>query len=296
MRLLMEDEPLLEDMTQSIEALLFSGETNSIIMTREYYQDYSCQFDLRYYPFDSQVCKLLFDVQGLPDQYTILKPDHNGVEFIGTRSLVEFDILLERLEVFSVNNISEAEVKFVFRRRMEFHVTNTFLQTFILIGIGFMSLYFDVDNFSDRIMVTLTTMLVIATITASIQASLPKTSYYKLIDWWLLFSLNALVLTMCFHTGIAHLCYKAKRAASPALIIKGYRSKSASNLISPPKVNSLVNSGFPNEDFRRHFYYRRAHRVNFWGKVAFVALILTFNVAFWYSALTEYSRPPSDLL
>lgn len=88
----------------------------------------------------------------------------------GTRSLVEFDIQLERLEIFSVDNISEAEVKFVFRRRMEFHVTNTFLQTFILIGIGFMSLYFDVDNFSDRIMVTLTTMLVIATITASIQA------------------------------------------------------------------------------------------------------------------------------
>ena len=52
---------------------------------------------------------------------------------------------------------------------MEFHVTNTFLQNFVLIGVGFMSLFFDVDNFSDRIMVTLTTMLVVATITSSIQ-------------------------------------------------------------------------------------------------------------------------------
>ncbi len=53
---------------------------------------------------------------------------------------------------------------------MEFHVTNTFLQTFILIGVGYMSLFFDVDNFTDRIMVTLTTLLVVATMGSSIQS------------------------------------------------------------------------------------------------------------------------------
>ena len=60
-------------------------------------------------------------------------------------------------------------MKFVFRRNMEFHVTNTFLQTFLLTCVGYFSYYFDVDNFSDRIMVVLTTMLVVATITTSIQ-------------------------------------------------------------------------------------------------------------------------------
>ena len=36
-------------------AMLFSGKTNSILMTREYYQEYSCNFHLMYYPFDTQV-------------------------------------------------------------------------------------------------------------------------------------------------------------------------------------------------------------------------------------------------
>ena len=36
-------------------AMLFSGKDNSIYMTREYYQEYSCAFDLTYYPFDTQV-------------------------------------------------------------------------------------------------------------------------------------------------------------------------------------------------------------------------------------------------
>ena len=39
----------------SLSAMLFSGKTNSISMTREYYQEYACKFDLYYYPFDTQV-------------------------------------------------------------------------------------------------------------------------------------------------------------------------------------------------------------------------------------------------
>ena len=64
---------------------------------------------------------------------------------------------------------------------MEFHVTNTFLQTFILTCVGYFSYYFDVDNFTDRIMVVLTTMLVVATITTSIQ-TVSKMIIYKLYN------------------------------------------------------------------------------------------------------------------
>ena len=53
---------------------------------------------------------------------------------------------------------------------MEFHVTNTFLQTFLLVTVGYMSFFFEVTNFTDRIMVALTTMLVIATIVTANQA------------------------------------------------------------------------------------------------------------------------------
>ena len=53
---------------------------------------------------------------------------------------------------------------------MEFHVTNTFLQTLLLVVVGYMSFFFDIDNFTDRIMVSLTTMLVIATIVTANQA------------------------------------------------------------------------------------------------------------------------------
>ena len=101
--------------------------------------------------------------------YLAKDSDSSGIEFLSSRDLVEYQIQTEALHFISVNNISQGIVKFVFRRRMEFHVTNTFLQTFILTCVGYFSYYFDVDNFTDRIMVVLTTMLVVATITTSIQ-------------------------------------------------------------------------------------------------------------------------------
>jgi hypothetical protein len=74
--LVRETGPLPEDYSTSIEgknaplrllylftdqslslAMLFSGKNNSIVFTREYYQDYACQFDLHLYPFDTQVCE-----------------------------------------------------------------------------------------------------------------------------------------------------------------------------------------------------------------------------------------------
>ncbi len=53
-------------------------------------------------------------------------------DYAASRTLVEYEIQLEDLQIGSVNNISRASLKFVFRRRMEFHVANTFLQVRIV--------------------------------------------------------------------------------------------------------------------------------------------------------------------
>ena len=47
-------------------------------------------------------------------------------------------------------------------------------KTFVLVMIGYLSLYYGIDNFTDRTMVVLTTMLVIATITSSIESVINK--------------------------------------------------------------------------------------------------------------------------
>ena len=55
-----------------------------------------------------------------------------------------------------------------------------------------LSFLFDqfVDIDKDRIMIAITTMMVVATIQSSINKMVPKTSYIKMIDVWLLYSFN----------------------------------------------------------------------------------------------------------
>ena len=90
--------------------------------------------------------------------------------------LVEYDILGQSMATTLVGNRSVIEVSITFQRQMEYHLMNTFLQSLLLIFVGYLSFFFHVSNFTDRIMVTLTTMLVVATIMVSIQA-VSRTGY-----------------------------------------------------------------------------------------------------------------------
>ena len=131
-------------------ALIFPGTENSIYVDRRYFQEFSCQFDLLYYPFDTQastsyslkclncllnlfsnflqLCVMEFEIKGKPDNWLVFIQDDRGVEYKDNRLLVEYEIQKEVLQTTSVNNYSRAYVKFVFVRRWEYHVFNTFLQ------------------------------------------------------------------------------------------------------------------------------------------------------------------------
>ena len=51
-----------------------------------------------------------------------------------------------------------------------YHIVNTLLQTKLLLIVGYFTLFFEEENFTDRIMVTLTVLLVMATLMGIIQS------------------------------------------------------------------------------------------------------------------------------
>ena len=113
--------------------MLFSGKSNSIYISREYYQEYGCEFDLTYYPvrrvikksvfgffvwpicncvmllikrhvrlsclifspwqqFDTQMCRMMFTVQGKTEEYVRLAIDGAGIQFLGNQ-ISYFDLI-----------------------------------------------------------------------------------------------------------------------------------------------------------------------------------------------------------
>ena len=48
-------ESLPDDIARSLEANVYEGVSGFIIMSREYFIDWTCDYELVYYPFDTQV-------------------------------------------------------------------------------------------------------------------------------------------------------------------------------------------------------------------------------------------------
>ncbi|KAK8390165.1 hypothetical protein O3P69_013021 [Scylla paramamosain] len=93
------------------------------------------------------------------------------------------------------------QIQFDFRNQYGYYIGNTFLPSLIQVIISLVTLRFDLSDFQDRIMVSLTSLLVLATFFTQTSQSIPKTSYLKLIDVWfvaLIFEDFAIILSLVY--------------------------------------------------------------------------------------------------
>ena len=84
--------PLKDDFSQAIEAMMYNGAESPIIMQREYYVVFNCDYELTMYPFDTQICRIELEVNGIPENYLTLSieaPDGegDGASYLGNREV-----------------------------------------------------------------------------------------------------------------------------------------------------------------------------------------------------------------
>ena len=72
--------------------------------------------------------------------------------------------------------------------------------TLILVLISFTTNYFGHEEFKAAVGVNLTCLLVNVTLFTSVSAKLPESSYFKIIDLWLLFTMAIPFIEVVLHT------------------------------------------------------------------------------------------------
>ena len=72
-----------------------------------------------------------------------------------------------------------------------------YLPTFLLIIISYITNFFKPFFFEAVVAVNLTCMLVLATMFVAVSESLPKTSYMKMVDGWLIAALSIPFVEVC---------------------------------------------------------------------------------------------------
>ncbi|XP_076045335.1 glycine receptor subunit alpha-2-like [Oratosquilla oratoria] len=182
-----EDGPLPDDTSRAREDELFSGASNPLYLRVEYTASLSCMFDLANYPFDLQICKVVIRFHTVTSADAVLKEGPESVRYLGIRCLLEYEVGHLSLDIDRLGNYSIATVTIPFKNLYRYYITNTYIPTTLLVCITYLTFFFRVDDFSDRIMVSLTALLVLAALFSQTSASIPKTSYLKLIDIWFVF-------------------------------------------------------------------------------------------------------------
>ena len=176
---------VLNEINELHEARVFKGDENMMRYSRNYQKDFRCEYELAYYPFDTQICNIEIEVPEFFKNYINILPNETGI--VGSSKLEQFWIT--NVELLTVNNSSEIICKIHLKRIPWFHITTTYMPIICIVAIVLSILFIDQSHFEATIMVALTAMLVMHTLFQSISASMPSTAYLKFLDYWLIFGL-----------------------------------------------------------------------------------------------------------
>ncbi|KAK3853727.1 hypothetical protein Pcinc_039746, partial [Petrolisthes cinctipes] len=100
------------------------------------------------------------------------------------------------------DGFSDLKVMVPLTRRYGYAILNIYLPTLVLLIVNYVTLYFRPAIFDTRMMAALTVQLVIATLFSQVSASLPKTSYFKMVDLWFIFCIGITFLTIVLHVVV----------------------------------------------------------------------------------------------
>ena len=282
--------PAEDDVKRAVEANVYSGADCNILQKREYFVDWTCDYNLLFYPFDTQVCKMLFEMTGGTRDYLTLEIDRDeegkGVHYQGEKLLLEYTVGEMMLKVVNDSDSKYAQMKvsLSITRRWFYHGINVFLQSVLLLVVAYMTFYYRVDNFQDRVMVSITCMLVIANVQSSINEMVPRTSYLKMIDYFLMYSFNIIIVVMVYHT------YQATHVAEQFAPNEDDKAMERVKKLGPSEgsdKNKMWNTFFI-EGGDAVDKLAEARRINKQGKIIFVVAFILFQIIFWSVGLSEY--------
>lgn len=162
----------------------------------------SCDMRLEDFPMDTQQCELILSSYGHTVKDVIYNWRRDEV-VVEKKEIAQFD--LKSVELNSSNasyitgNFSKLVIKFTFKRRMGYYLIQVYLPDSLVVAISWIVFWLEQDDMGGRVGLGITTILTIMFLLGSVNMSLPRVSYPKAIDWFLIgsFLMVFLVLVEC---------------------------------------------------------------------------------------------------
>ena len=209
-----KSEAMQMDLSEPRETLVYSGKESQLVMKQRFKLKYRCDFFVKLFPFDNSTCDFILSIARIGNNSIKMKNDDLSVLYDGPLTLNEFEITGHTSSTFHTDRKTSFVYTFHFHRLYVQHILTTFFQTFLLLFLAYITLFIDIDDFSNRFMGSVTSLLVLAALIASIGENLPKTAYFKYIDLWFNWFIINIFMIIVIHVVVDHL-YKQNSKVHP---------------------------------------------------------------------------------
>ncbi|CAB3401512.1 unnamed protein product [Caenorhabditis bovis] len=154
----------------------------------------SCSMNLRNFPLDSQNCTVEIESYGYTTSEVLMKWNQpNAVHGVEQADVPQFTIVGCQTEdsIVSTATGSYQRLSLVFqlRRSVGYFIFQTYLPCVLIVMLSWVSFWINHEATSARVALGITTVLTMTTISTGVRQSLPRISYVKSID---------IYLVMCF--------------------------------------------------------------------------------------------------
>ena len=206
-----------------------------------------------------------------------------GVVYEGPRTMVQFEVqktrMLRRGPQYLV-------VEITLKRIFQYHLAATYLPSALLMILTTITFFVDEKHFDVTIMVHLTTMLVTYTLYDGVSASMPKTSYLKFIDIWLLYGLIVPFMTFVVEVTLRLLSVDDDEVSLKENVIRVNQVQSQMDL------TMISQSPNPPEEQRNSISLRKRAKtyLHYAGQVMIPLVSIVFIGSYTYVAYTYSTK------
>ncbi|XP_076468056.1 glycine receptor subunit alpha-4-like [Babylonia areolata] len=258
----------------------------------------NCRMILIKYPLDSQICPMWIQ------SYTYTT--ENVMFFWKAKEPVAFDNDLQahtELPQFSIVNNTTAScqktnetsdiptfacivARFTLQRDIGYYIIQVYVPSILIVALSWVSFWLDVEAIPARVSLGVLTVLTLNTHGSTIQSALPKVSYIKAIDVWVVSSLIFVFAALLEFAYVNVLARRADKelAMAEVLALSQLQIRYQANGTGGPKeVVRKVNG-----EMSRHIMVQgetssraRARRVDKISRTVFPLCFVIFNVIYW---------------
>ncbi|XP_068673667.1 gamma-aminobutyric acid receptor subunit alpha-6-like [Montipora foliosa] len=159
----------------------------------------SCELDLHDFPMDTQLCEITFGSYGHTESDILMKWKNPTIE-IGNREMAQFSVgdavLSTKVNSYTSGNYTALTVTFPFKRRMGYYVIQVYIPCIFLVMLSWIVFWMRPDDSASRLTVGITTILTIVFLLGYTNGMLPKVSYVKGVDWYLMTSFLFILISL----------------------------------------------------------------------------------------------------